>query len=100
MRGMTELTAPIIFGTSCLGNLYRAIPMETKTAIAAEWFKAYPKPVIDSAGKYGAGLSLECIGKALRALGKKLGDNHRMNLPGVVSRKKQVVPPLTDVFEG
>lgn len=74
MRGMTELTAPIIFGTSCLGNLYRAIPMETKTAIAAEWFKAYPKPVIDSAGKYGAGLSLECIGKALRALGKKLGD--------------------------
>ena len=74
MRGMTELTAPIVFGTSCLGNLYRAIPMETKTAIAAEWFKAYPKPVIDSAGKYGAGLSLECIGKALRALGKKLGD--------------------------
>ena len=74
MRGMTELTAPIIFGTSCLGNLYRAIPMETKTAIAAEWYKAYPKPIIDSAGKYGAGLSLECIGKALRALGKKPGD--------------------------
>ena len=74
MRGMTELTAPIIFGTSCLGNLYRAIPMETKTAIAAEWFKAYEKPVIDSAGKYGAGLSLECIGRALRALGKKPGD--------------------------
>ena len=38
--------------------------METKTAIAAEWFKAYPKPVIDSAGKYGAGL----------ALGKKPGE--------------------------
>ena len=74
MRGMTDLTAPIIFGTSCLGNLYRAIPMETKTAIAAEWFKAYPKPVIDSAGKYGAGLSLDCIGKALRALGKKPGE--------------------------
>lgn len=71
---MTDLTAPIIFGTSCLGNLYRAISMETKTAIAEEWFKAYPKPIIDSAGKYGAGLSLECIGKALRALGKKPGD--------------------------
>ena len=70
MRGMTRLSTPVIFGTSCLGNLYRAIPMETKTAIAAAWFKAYPKPVIDSAGKYGAGLSLECIGKALRALGK------------------------------
>lgn len=74
MRAMTDLTAPIIFGTSCLGNLYRAISMETKTAIAEEWFKAYPRPIIDSAGKYGAGLSLECIGKALRALGKKPGD--------------------------
>ena len=38
--------------------------------------------------------------KVEQAFGKKLGDNHRMNLPGVVSRKKQVVPPLTDVFEG
>ena len=66
--------SPIIFGTSCLGNLYKAIPMETKVAIAAEWFKAFERPVIDSAGKYGAGLSLECIGKALKALGKKNGD--------------------------
>ena len=64
----------IIFGTSCLGNLYKVVPFETKVAIAAEWFKAYEKPFIDSAGKYGAGLSLECIGKALRALGKKPGD--------------------------
>lgn len=65
---------PVIFGTSCLGNLYKSIPMETKVAIAAEWFKAFEHPVIDSAGKYGAGLSLECIGKALKALGKKNGD--------------------------
>ena len=66
--------SPIVFGTSCLGNLYKAIPMETKVAIAAEWFKAFEHPVVDSAGKYGAGLSLECIGKALKALGKKNGD--------------------------
>ena len=65
---------PVIFGTSCLGNLYKEIPMETKVAIAAEWFKAFERPVIDSAGKYGAGLSLECIGKALKTLGKKNGD--------------------------
>ena len=65
---------PVIFGTSCLGNLYKSIPMETKVAIAAEWFKAFERPVIDSAGKYGAGLSLECIGKALKTLGKKNGD--------------------------
>ena len=65
---------PIIFGTSCLGNLYREIPMETKVSIAAEWFRAYGHPTIDSAGKYGAGLSLECIGKALKALGKTGND--------------------------
>ncbi len=65
---------PVIFGTSCLGNLYKEVDFETKVAVAAEWFKAFPKPFIDSAGKYGAGLSLECIGKALRELGKKPGD--------------------------
>ena len=66
--------SPIVFGTSCLGNLYREIPFETKVEIAAEWFKAFDHPVIDSAGKYGAGLSLECIGKALKSLGKEAGD--------------------------
>lgn len=65
---------PIIFGTSCLGNLYKAIPFETKVEIAAEWFKAFAHPIIDSAGKYGAGLSLESIGRALKALGKQNGD--------------------------
>ena len=38
--------------------------------------------------------------KVEKAFGKKLDANKRMNLPGVVSRKKQVVPPLTDAFEG
>ena len=38
--------------------------------------------------------------KVEQAFNHQLGDNHRMNLPGVVSRKKQVVPPLTDAFEG
>ena len=65
---------PIIFGTSCLGNLYRELPFATKVEIAAEWFKAFEHPVIDSAGKYGAGLSLECIGRALRELGRHDGD--------------------------
>ena len=67
-KGAFSMT-PIVFGTSCLGNLYKEISFDTKVAIAAEWFKAYPHPTIDSAGKYGAGLSLECIGKALKALG-------------------------------
>lgn len=36
--------------------------------------------------------------KVEAAFGKKLNDQNRMSLPAVVSRKKQVVPPLTDAF--
>jgi manganese-dependent inorganic pyrophosphatase len=34
-----------------------------------------------------------------KAFDKKLNDSE-VKLPGVVSRKKQVVPPLTEAFEG
>ena len=36
--------------------------------------------------------------KVAQAFGKELAANNRINLPGVVSRKKQVVPPLTAAF--
>jgi D-threo-aldose 1-dehydrogenase len=69
--GKTGLAVPpIVFGTSCLGNLYQAYPDETKLAILREIFRHSPSPVVlDSAGKYGAGLALEVIGRDLRALG-------------------------------
>lgn len=61
---------PIIFGTSCLGNLYEELPWETKLAILREFFRTVPTPVaLDSAGKYGAGLALEVIGRGCRELG-------------------------------
>ncbi len=61
---------PVIFGTSCLGNLYRVVPEETKLAIVTEILRHCPAPVVlDSAGKYGAGLALEVIGRSLRHLG-------------------------------
>jgi D-threo-aldose 1-dehydrogenase len=61
---------PIIFGTSTLGNLYEALPDETKLAVVSEMFQCCPSPVVlDSAGKYGAGLALEVIGDSLRKLG-------------------------------
>ena len=66
-RDGVEVT-PVIFGTSCLGNLYRVLPYETKLELARAWFRTAAKPAIDSAGKYGAGLALECIGRALRDL--------------------------------
>lgn len=60
---------PIIFGASCLGNLYQALPFDTKLAIVREIFEHVEHPVIDCAGKYGAGLALEVIGKSLKELG-------------------------------
>lgn len=69
--GKTGLKVPpIIFGTSCLGNLYQALPDQTKLQILKEMFIHVDGPVVlDSAGKYGAGLSLEVIGKSLKELG-------------------------------
>ncbi|MCY3022811.1 MAG: aldo/keto reductase [Planctomycetota bacterium] len=71
--GKTGLNVPpIVFGTSCLGNLYEALPWETKLGIMRQWFKWVKPPVaLDSAGKYGAGLALETIAKGLRELGIK-----------------------------
>jgi len=68
--GNTGLSLPrIIFGTSCLGNLYEPLPDATKLAISREWFAHHEPPVaIDTAGKYGAGLALEVIGNNLREL--------------------------------
>lgn len=61
---------PVVFGTSGLGNLYVELPFEEKLAIVRECIKHAPgKAVFDTAGKYGAGLSLESIGKSLSQLG-------------------------------
>lgn len=63
---------PIVFGTSALGNLYTALSDATKLEIVFQCFAHVPKPVVfDSAGKYGAGLALEMLGKCLGKLGIK-----------------------------
>jgi D-threo-aldose 1-dehydrogenase len=69
--GRTGLAVPpVIFGTSCLGNLYEVVADEAKVAIVREIVRHSPAPaVFDSAGKYGAGLALEVIGNSLRQLG-------------------------------
>ncbi len=67
--GKTGLSIPqIIFGTSALGNLYRAQPFKTKLEIVSECFRNVRNPVFDTAGKYGAGLALEILGKCLNQL--------------------------------
>ncbi|SRR5690606_2663913 len=61
---------PVIFGTSGLGNLYEEVSYDTKLAIVRECVKhTEPLTFFDSAGKYGAGLSLESLGKCLAQLG-------------------------------
>jgi len=69
--GQTGISIPpIVYGTSFLGNLYRKINDDVKFNIMQNWFAAGSSPVcIDTAGKYGAGLALEVIGKGLSALG-------------------------------
>jgi D-threo-aldose 1-dehydrogenase len=57
---------PIVFGCSALGNLYRVISDVAKLEIVSEWFEHVSPPVfIDTAGKYGAGLALEVLGRSL-----------------------------------
>ncbi len=66
---------PIIYGSSYLGNLYRELSSYEKLDLMKGWFKFSDGPVmIDSAGKYGAGLALETIGEGLRELGISSGD--------------------------
>lgn len=58
----------IIFGTSALGNLYKVLSDEVKQTIVGESVRQLnTTPVVfDCAGKYGAGLALESLGKCLR----------------------------------
>ncbi|MFP5039889.1 aldo/keto reductase [Parasediminibacterium sp. JCM 36343] len=68
--GILDEMGPVIFGTSGLGNLYEAVPYATKLAIVKACVENAPgMPVFDSAGKYGAGLSLQVLGQCLMELG-------------------------------
>ena len=59
----------IIFGTSGLGNLFVALEEEAKLNIIKECVQlSKGKVVFDTAGKYGAGLALETLGKCLKQL--------------------------------
>jgi len=66
---------PVIFGTSGLGNLFVALDEDTKISIVKACIEeAGGALVFDSAGKYGAGLALEVLGRALRGLGVAADD--------------------------
>ena len=65
----TPVLPPVIFGTSGLGNLFVVLTEEEKLDIIKECIRlSKGKVVFDSAGKYGAGLALETLGKLLKQL--------------------------------
>jgi D-threo-aldose 1-dehydrogenase len=68
--GKTGLSVPpVMFGSSALGNAFQSIPEQTKRAVVGQWIEHVTPPVfIDTAGKYGAGLALEMLGRALDLL--------------------------------
>jgi len=66
---MEKNLPPIIFGTSGLGNLFVALDEEAKIKIVEACIVlSGGRVVFDSAGKYGAGLALEVLGRALSRL--------------------------------
>jgi len=62
----------VISGTSLLGNLYKELPHAEKRQIVEAYLQSCAGiPAFDSAGKYGAGLALESLGRCLSELGVK-----------------------------
>ena len=59
----------VLFGTSALGNLFVEPTHDEKKAVVEQVLKAVPTALFDSAGKYGAGLALEELGRCLEELG-------------------------------
>ena len=70
LLGKTGLVVPtMVIGTSSLGNLYQASSYSEKLELVKTALDCFPGlTVFDSAGKYGAGLALESLGKALNEL--------------------------------
>lgn len=96
------LTLPkVIFGTSGLGNLYVALDDQVKLGIVREFlhYNSKQKPVVfDSAGKYGAGLALEALGKCLKSLNVKREDVLISNKLGWY-RAHELAPGAEPTFE-
>ena len=65
---------PVIFGTGSLGNLFIALDEESKCDVIRECLRLSEGAIVfDSAGKYGAGLALEELGRCLKKLGVSPG---------------------------
>jgi D-threo-aldose 1-dehydrogenase len=85
---------PVVFGTSGLGNLFVALDDRAKSEIVQECVRLTNGPVVfDSAGKYGAGLALEVLGKCLQGLNVKPEDVFISNKLGWVRTELKTEEP-------
>lgn len=58
---------PIVFCSASLGNVTRVITEQAKVAICGEWFRHLEPPVVcHTSYRYGDGVALEVLGRALR----------------------------------
>ena len=74
-KGIGFKIPQIVFGTSGLGNLFVSTSEKEKFTIVKEFINnSSETPMFDSAGKYGAGMALEILGRCLKKLGKKPED--------------------------
>lgn len=65
----------VVFGSTVLGNLFTQPSDEDKRRLVDSWLEASGSPLcIDTAGKYGAGLALEVLGRELPRLGLSPSD--------------------------
>lgn len=85
---------PIIFGTSGLGNLFVALDETIKYNVIKESVNhSSGVAVFDSAGKYGAGLALETLGRCLRKLNVRNEDVIISNKLGWVRKELTTEEP-------
>lgn len=96
--GKTGLSVPeLIVGTSALGNLYGELTPAQKRELVNAWYSEIRAPLcIDSAGKYGAGLALEELG---RFLGERFTDRQDIVLSNKLGWKRVPLTGTEPTFE-
>lgn len=76
-----------------------AIEAAMQAEVDADGYGLFLTVATDILNSNSVGIALGATDKVEAAFGKQFDANKRMDLPGVVSRKKQVVPQLTAAFE-
>lgn len=96
--GNTGFEIPqMVTGTSSLGNLYQSTSIREKVEVVQAAIQSSDTlPFFDTAGKYGAGLSLESLGNSLKHLGI---DNKQVLISNKLGWKRTALKNGKPTFE-